>query len=170
MARRRKVMPINRKDKLLAKALQEIYDFNGTITPDLVVEYAEPELSPIHDRFEWDDGLAAKRYRIEQARTLIRSVRVAIITEEIVGKSPVYARNPSIPIAEQGYLACKTAKESMPSELLEHEIDCLLSYMRRVVGMASTLGFISVSRSLGEIAGQIAQLKANLENENRKAA
>lgn len=48
----------------------------GYLTPALVVEEARDPESPLHGRFEWDDGEAAEQYRQIQARRLIRLVRV----------------------------------------------------------------------------------------------
>lgn len=60
----------------LRDQLQEIYDRRGELTPALVVEEARDEQHPLHDRFEWDDAIAAEAWRREQAHELIRSVRV----------------------------------------------------------------------------------------------
>jgi hypothetical protein len=65
----------------LREELTEIYTRNGKLTPTLVVEEAEDEDSPLHDRFEWDDELAGHEYRIVQARQLIRSVRIHVQPE-----------------------------------------------------------------------------------------
>lgn len=56
--------------------LQAIYDERGELTPALVVDVARNREHPLHKRFEWDDTLAAEKYRREQAHDLIRSVRV----------------------------------------------------------------------------------------------
>lgn len=61
----------------LRSILQEIYAEHGRLTPELVVQAATPESSPLHHRFVWDNDEAAQRYREVQARELIRSVRVA---------------------------------------------------------------------------------------------
>lgn len=50
--------------------------YNGTLTPDVVVEHAEPSESPLHGYFEWDDTKAAAEFRLAQAAGLIRRVRV----------------------------------------------------------------------------------------------
>lgn len=60
----------------LRSALTDIYQKNGELTPEIVVEEARPEASPIHHRFEWDDSVAGEAYRRVQAQELIRSVRV----------------------------------------------------------------------------------------------
>lgn len=56
--------------------LQAIYDERGELTPALVVDVARQDDHPLHARFEWNDTVAAERYRREQAHRLIRSVRV----------------------------------------------------------------------------------------------
>ena len=53
---------------------------DDTLTPELVVEDARPEESPLHAHFEWDDQLAGEQFRLEQARKLIRSVVVSVRT------------------------------------------------------------------------------------------
>ena len=56
-------------------ALDELNRTHGHLTPDLVVQAAQYEQSPIHSIFEWDDGKAAHQHRLWQARRLIRSVQ-----------------------------------------------------------------------------------------------
>lgn len=63
----------------VGRALEKIGRQNdGVIKPFAVVEAARPEKSPLHDCFEWDDNKAAEQFRIEQARGLIRSIRVIV--------------------------------------------------------------------------------------------
>ena len=47
----------------------------GITTYD-VVEAASAKKSPLHDIFEWDDSIAAGKWRIEQAGMLLRSIEV----------------------------------------------------------------------------------------------
>ena len=46
------------------------------ITPANVLELARDENSALHDAFEWDDSVAAEKYRLGQARKLIISIEV----------------------------------------------------------------------------------------------
>jgi hypothetical protein len=62
--------------KQVEKELQALADEAGELTPDLVLEAARDETSPLHSHFEWDDSEAAEKWRQEQARRLIRSVRI----------------------------------------------------------------------------------------------
>jgi hypothetical protein len=56
--------------------LQAIYDQRGALTPALVVQEATDASHPLHDYFEWDDAEAGAQWRLNQARQLIRSVKI----------------------------------------------------------------------------------------------
>lgn len=60
----------------LRDSLQAIYDQHRELTPGLVVDTARDPEHPLHDRFEWDDAIAGENHRREQARRLIRSVKI----------------------------------------------------------------------------------------------
>lgn len=47
-----------------------------SLTPRVVVDAARSEESPLHRCFEWNDAEAAEKFRLEQARQVIRSIRV----------------------------------------------------------------------------------------------
>lgn len=70
----------------LRDELQCIYARRGELTPAGVVDEARPEGSPLHHRFEWNDGIAGERYRQVQASELIRSVKI-IYSDQPVEKS-----------------------------------------------------------------------------------
>lgn len=58
---------------------------NGFIRPQEVVEYARNPESALHAQFTWDDTEAAEKYRLAEARALIRvSVVVESSTNEKV--------------------------------------------------------------------------------------
>lgn len=50
----------------------------GFLTVDDVLQDARNASSPIHKNFEWNDTIAAEKYRRDQARTLIESVKIRI--------------------------------------------------------------------------------------------
>ncbi len=56
--------------------LQAIRDERGALTPALVVETASDPAHPLHSRFEWDDSVAAEKWRLEQASQLLRVVKL----------------------------------------------------------------------------------------------
>jgi hypothetical protein len=54
----------------------------GFVTPQIVVEDAEKTNSPLHNYFTWNNDEAAIKWRIEQAKMLIRSIVVTVINED----------------------------------------------------------------------------------------
>lgn len=54
----------------------------GAVTPAAVVDAARDPDHPLHRAFVWDDSEAAERYRQDQARSLIRSIRVVVAAAE----------------------------------------------------------------------------------------
>lgn len=75
------------KDKIpiVVREMERIESRDGVITADAVLESATPASSPLHEYFEWNNGAAAKKYRLWQARMLIRSVSV-VYEEDGSGK------------------------------------------------------------------------------------
>lgn len=51
---------------------------NGRLTPEAVLKEAGAKNSPLHKAFEWDDGEAASKFRLQQASYLIRSIEVIV--------------------------------------------------------------------------------------------
>lgn len=62
--------------------LERIKDQAKTLTPEIVLEDARNQKSPLHKFFEWDDSKAAEQHRLHQAGHLIRSVQVTFIDSE----------------------------------------------------------------------------------------
>ena len=50
----------------------------GKLTPKVIVQTATPEDSILHPFFEWNDAVAANRYRETQAGEMTRSVRIRV--------------------------------------------------------------------------------------------
>lgn len=53
----------------------------GKLMPEVVVEDARSPRSPLHRCFEWNDGVAADKYRLNQARHVI-AVVVTVMPEK----------------------------------------------------------------------------------------
>jgi len=58
------------------EALRSIWEQDGNVTTNAVVDAARPVKAPLHPVFEWDDAVGAEKYRQWQARVLIRSVEI----------------------------------------------------------------------------------------------
>lgn len=85
--------------------LRDLEQKHGKLTANIVVADAQAVDSPLHSYFEWDTHKAARRYRLIQARALIRSVRLNVRTEKTVVSTVAYIRDPSAAPREQGYLS-----------------------------------------------------------------
>lgn len=61
-------------------ALIDIATANGGyLKPDAVVSAAEDPSSPLHEKFDWDDTEAARKYRNIQAGVLIRMIKITVV-------------------------------------------------------------------------------------------
>jgi len=61
--------------ELYGKRLIELVEkYNGEVMTTQIVEDARNKKSPLHDYFEWDNGIAAEEYRKHQARQLKNSI------------------------------------------------------------------------------------------------
>ncbi len=60
------------KNEIIGSELERIREKHGRLAPSIVLAEAQPEDSPLHNEFEWDDSVAAHEYRLQQARKLIR--------------------------------------------------------------------------------------------------
>ena len=54
---------------------------DGDLTSAKFLDASRPEDAPTHNLFEWDDSVAAERYRRQQATVAINSVEVQIVNE-----------------------------------------------------------------------------------------
>lgn len=65
------------------KELERLHDLHGALTPDLILEEAKDEQSPLHSYFEWDDSVAAQKYRRQQAYDLLLAAKfVEVLVEQ----------------------------------------------------------------------------------------
>ena len=62
------------------KVADEIGD--KKVTPQEILEKARDETSELHKCFEWDDSVAAERYRLQQAGNVLRMLVFAPKTRE----------------------------------------------------------------------------------------
>ena len=50
----------------------EITSIGDAVSPQEIVEKARDEMTELHKCFEWDDEIAAEKYRVYEARQLVR--------------------------------------------------------------------------------------------------
>ena len=82
-------MPI--KAQIVGEHFEKLEREQGCITPKIVLDSARSETSVIHGCFEWDNDIAAEKYRETQASALIRNLTVKTIKEDKTCTEPVRA-------------------------------------------------------------------------------
>ena len=68
--------------QILGARFEELLDENSLVTPEIILDDARRKSSPIHGYFEWDDLVAAERYRRSQAGYYLRSIEVIVDRED----------------------------------------------------------------------------------------
>lgn len=68
---------------------------DGSIAPEDLVSVAQDPGHPLHSDFEWDDAVAGPKYRLGQARSIIRAVRLhhTVASSPIPLTMPAYVRD-----------------------------------------------------------------------------
>ena len=70
-------------DKFSKEVINELLKIEEkSLTPENVIENARRKDSPLHDLFEWEDSIAAEKWRLAQARIIINEVKVVIDSKE----------------------------------------------------------------------------------------
>jgi hypothetical protein len=149
------------KEDIVAAAIRALADRSGgLITPDIVVAAARHPDSPLHSEFEWDDTAAAEKYRLDQARALIRSVKVNITTEKFDIVVPQYVRNPEAS-PQQGYTSIDRIKTEgdRAREIVAAEFRRAASALRRAKALGAAL---EIEDEINVVAQSITDLESRL--------
>lgn len=106
--------------------LERIYAEQGTLEPSVVVEQSKPEHAPLHDLFEWDDEIAAEKWREQQARVVIANVMmVDESTDEAFTRAFVHVSDDYRP------LSVVLEDRDMTEELLDSALRELRTFERK---------------------------------------
>lgn len=139
-------------------------DNEGKLTAEMVVEEAKNKASPLHDEFTWDNLKAAHQHRLDQARQLIRAVKVKVRTRTFEIKAPHFVRDPSVGPDEQGYVAISAIKtdEDRARDAVVAEFARAAAALQRARAVAKALDIDDgeIVRLREEIVG----LSAKVEN------
>lgn len=69
--------------QIVGEHFEKLCEEHGEVTSKNLLESARPKDSCVHDCFEWNDGIAAEKYRLSQASDMITNlVKVAMIENE----------------------------------------------------------------------------------------
>ena len=122
--------------------ISRIYNEKGSITPDLVIKAASDPNNVLHHLFEWDDTKASNSYRVDQARHIITSVRINIVTESRTISAVSYVRDPRLPNDQQGYISVAKLKtdKDLAKDSIRYEFQRAYAHLHRAKTHAEILG------------------------------
>lgn len=152
----------------VAKALRDLENRSGQLTPEKVFRAAKDSKSVLHQFFQWDKSQAWHSYNIERARKLLASVTYKVHTEDHgTIRVPAYVRDPRIEPAKQGYMSMREliAPSKLAHDVVINECDQAAGHLRRALAVALTLGYADV---LQQIIGSILAFKDTVQR--KKAA
>lgn len=130
----------------VAQALRAIARRNGgLLLPEKVLEAAEADPdSPLRPHFTWDDTEAAHKRRLDEARTLIRSVKVVTETATYTVETVAWVQNPNKQGNEPGYVSVESlrsrSKEDDARAVLVNEFKRIGAELMRARALAAVLG------------------------------
>jgi hypothetical protein len=64
-----------------ARELTKIEKKYGALTPDTLLKASIKKDSVFHNLFEWNDTLAAEKWRLQQARTIINNIEIIVLSD-----------------------------------------------------------------------------------------
>lgn len=152
------------------QALWELADANaGRLTPDLVLEAASDPDSPLHSYFTWDDAEAAHKRRLDEARTLIRAVKVEVKTKFFTLHAPAFVRDPRVPAEQQGYTSLGRLKsdEDMAREAVVSEFARAAAALNRARSVATALDLVE---AIDELTDRVGILRDRVQTVQQAAA
>lgn len=101
----------------IGRALEQIAaNHDGRLQPEHVVEDAKTRSHPLHPHLTWDNGEAAHKCRLQEARALIRSVVLMPVSED----EP--AHRPWISVSDKDGVAYRDVDEVVSSVDLQRSI------------------------------------------------
>lgn len=129
----------------------------GRLTPSAVVEAARNARSPLHRHFEWNDAKAAQSYRLDQAREIIRVIRV-----EEDGEEPTRAFLSVKDGAGVSYRAAAEVAASVELQLavLKQAEKDLDAFQRRYAELKDVCGDVTSAREKVRARRERAELRA----------
>lgn len=137
--------------KVIAKCLNRIERSQGIITPQAVVDFAKPKSSPLHKYFQWDDTIAAARYREWQARELIAKVEVKVSgTNHIIRQFVNVSVRDENDVEVQGYMHIENTEKSasLKDQVLSYARSQLLLWKKRFGGYKEFYEVVKAIESL----------------------
>lgn len=76
------------KPDVVGKVFEEIEERDGEVTSQSLLDASRSEDSPTHGLFEWNDSVAAEKFRLSQSHRIISQLQVDVIVTEVPSDKP----------------------------------------------------------------------------------
>lgn len=144
--------------RVLVRELRTIEKQHGMVTPEAVVNAAEPKGAPLHRYFEWDDAKAASGYRLWQARQLVARVYVKLtdnpeeepVLRAFVNVTDTVEGEDEEGMGCRGYVGVDVARSraSFKIQVVQYAYDQLCGWKKRFGAFKQ---FMGVSDEIGKV-------------------
>lgn len=118
--------------------------------------------SPLHDLFDWDNSVAGYKWRLQQAREVIRSVEYVITIRSEQIRAPMYVHDPRLPAGTQGYttIADIRSDEDSAREIVRREFRIASGAIDRAKRVSMALG---IEEEIEILAQRVQVLREKVE-------
>lgn len=137
---------------IVGQAIEEIEKEHGEVTAKLLLEKARPKKSKLHKLFEWNDTVAAERWRLDQATKIITAIAV---TYEDDAEDPKTVRAfANVGAKNKGSfitMATALSNEKSRSIVLQHALDELRAFQSKYNGLSELAEIFNSINRLSEV-------------------
>lgn len=148
------------KAQVAGEYLEKLEEENGSLTAELVLEESRAETATLHNCFDWNDSTAAEKYRVEQARYILRNIIKVLVqnpTDEVTDQSTEVTVRAFVNVSEDKkgrYVAIETALRN------ENSRECILK--RALTELRSFQNKYSIYAELTDVCKAIDDFAARL--------
>lgn len=150
--------------EVAGKSLSRLCNGTRVLKPQRIVEVAKREAHPLHEFFEWNNSLAAEKYRVHQARMLLSNILIQVETDDgqieyraFNNVRVEYVNGDGETEKKRGYVSVKTvlSTQDMMDQVLR-DARRELRYWAKEIGKYE---------KLGRVAGMLKELLKEIEKE-----
>jgi len=149
----------------IAEELERLRDGDGLLRLETIVTVASDPTSPLHEHFEWDDAKAAHSFRVDQARQLVRQMKIPLKVGVHIVRAPAYV--PAVSTRN----AYERVDEVEPGSDKAHVI--IMNELTRVSGILGRArkiaAILHVEHEIDGLLSALTDVSARLEGERTDA-
>lgn len=138
--------------------IKSLEDRRGRLTPEQIVNEARAKDSPIHHFFTWDDSEAAEKWRIEEARELLKRIKIVVQIEERIIRTVAYVHDPQQDTNRAGYVTVLKVRTQDAAGMMKAELEAISFLLERSYGLSQVKAI-----ELPGLAGKIMLIKDQID-------